>query len=121
MRMVQVLIVLSGFLAVTQGSGQDLRSERIAGTCASCEVRLQLNVTFEGKLLDAPSTLVYDGERYLVSSRLSGKAILIFDGQGRFVRRIGTIETVPGQSRGISALRIGADETLHVFDRQGNR
>lgn len=95
-------------------------------SCRRCEIqRIPLpalgDESGEGIIESDFSRAVQDsrGRVYLAGPYAS--QILVFDKQGRFVRRIGRLGGGPGEFNGIGSLHVGPGDSLFVFDNQQSR
>lgn len=115
-------------LAVLPQAGMAQRTVEISDrpTCPRCEIqRTPLpalgDESGDGIIESEFSRAVQDsrGRVYLAGPHAS--QILVFDQQGRFVRRIGRLGGGPGEFNGIGSFHVGPGDSLFVFDNQQSR
>jgi hypothetical protein len=89
--------------------------------CRGCTIEVQ-RIAVLGQE-DGPGTIDGDDAHAAVDSR--GRYFLwqqympevkVFDARGRYLRRLGREGRGPGEFRGVGAIRIGAGDSIHVFD-----
>jgi hypothetical protein len=93
-------------------------SSRLA--CPDCAITVQRLVEL-GTRAEAGAVRIADHAvrtsdgRYIVAN-VQANRLLLFDAHGQLVRSVGREGEGPGEFREIAALRLGAADTVHVFD-----
>lgn len=101
--------------------GQPVIEIPAASACRACTIAVQ-RVAMLGRE-EGPGTI--DGEdthaavdsrgRYFLWQQYA-PTVKVFDARGRFMRTLGRAGRGPGEFRGVGAIRIGAGDSIHVFD-----
>lgn len=94
--------------------------------CATCEVELEFLATLgdvegDGMLLDDDSLLSRDSRGHFYLCSPGRPYVWIFDSTGRFLHRLGGVGQGPGELFSVSALVVGEDDSLYVFDPRQRR
>jgi hypothetical protein len=94
-------------------------------TCRGCRLdftRIAILGSIDGEsaLAGEPTSVVQDSRgNYYVTQFQQADRILVFSGNGRFIRTIGKAGRGPGEYTRIAFITLGAGDSLYVFD-QGN-
>jgi hypothetical protein len=94
---------------------------RATPDCAGCTVRLVREATITGEDIEelggvTRGWLKRDSRGRYYTWNGFVRQVVVFDADGRFLRRLGRRGDGPGEYRGVHALHVGAGDTLHLID-----